>query len=267
MPDLTIDQTVQLVALVLFAGLAVFMLVGWREILGARRLTYYLLRRKRVNRGWQMVAMGFVLGVAGLAVQFFGRQAAYVIVPPTPSITPSPTITPTPTITGTPTITLTPTITGTPTITPTPTVTGTLTLPEGITVLFRETVTPRPDAVFSPIQVARRLDASNRAIDPSDTFENPIGRLYGAFTYDNLQDGVRWTAIWLHEGEIVCLETKPWDGGTGGFGFTECEPEVWLPGEYEIQMFVGEEWKVSTRFTVVGDPVMATPSPAVTPTP
>lgn len=261
---MTIDQTVHLIALVLFAGLVLFGLLGWSQIREANRLPYFMLRRDRIATGWRLLILGLLMGAVGLVVQFFGRPAAYMIVPPTPSSTPTPTITPTPSITPTPTITQTPSITPTPTITPTPLPTNTPTLPDQITVLFRETVTPPPDAVFSQPQVATRLGPGNQPINPQTVFIQPQGRLYASFSYNFLQDEVRWSAIWYREGEIICLETQPWDGGTGGFGFTECEPESgWIPGEYEIQMFLGETWKVSTRFTVLGG--TQTPTPSSTP--
>jgi hypothetical protein len=141
-------------------------------------------------------------------------------------------------------------------------------LPEGVSLVFHETVTPDPQAAFSPIQVATRLDASNQPIGAAETFRHPPKRLLAAFTYNYLQDGVRWTSVWYHADQVICLETKPWDGGTGGYGYTECTPtQGWLPGEYEIQMFLGDQWKVSTRFTVEGDQPSASPSaPAAGPT-
>lgn len=128
-------------------------------------------------------------------------------------------------------------------------------------MLLRENQTPLPDAVFSPMLVARRIDNQNQAVNPQEDFEAPIGRLFGAFTYNNLQDGIRWTAVWKLGSEVICIETQPWDGGTGGYGYTECEPENWVPGEYEIQIFYGELWMVSTRFEVIGEASMSTQSP------
>ena len=263
---LTIDGTVQLMAGLLAAGFILFGWLGWRQISSASRLPFFMLRRDRVAGGWRFIGLALVLALAALMVQFFGRQAAYAIVPPTPSATPTATITQTPTITSTPTITLTPSITFTPTVTPTPTATGTPTLPSDITVLFRETVTPNPQAAFSPIQIAKRLNHRNEPVNPSDTFVQPANELYGAFTYNLMQDGVRWTSLWLRGTSIVCVESKPWDGGTGGYGYTECLPkEGWLPGEYEIQMYVGMTWKVSARFTITAGTV--TPTPTGTPEP
>jgi len=263
---MTIDQSVQVLVLLLFIGLLLSLSVGWQQIRSARGLPYFMLRRERLSRGWRWVSLAFALSMAMILVQIFGRQAVYVILPPTPSITPTATVTLTPTITLSPTITCTSTITATSTITPTGTETPTPVLPEVLAmVLLQETIAPNPDAVFSPIDVATRIDDKNRAINPAESFENPLGRLYGAFTYDNLQDGVRWTAIWYRGEDEVCIDTKAWEGGTGGWGYTDCQPSQWLPGEYEIRMFLGDQWKISVRFMVVGEPPTLTLTPRYTP--
>lgn len=264
---MTIDQTVQLLSLGLYAALFGLLWLGWSRIRAANRLPYFMIRRQRSTQAWRLVLLGLVFGAAGLVLQVFGRQAAYVLVPPTPSATPTLTASPTATVTQTASITPTQSATLIPSITPTASGTPTPSIPEAITVLFRETITPRPEAVFSPIQISRRLDRLNRALNPAEAFENPIGTLYGAFTYDFLDDGVRWTALWYREDRIVCSETLPWQGGTGGYGFAECSPaEGWQPGEYELRMFLGETWKASARFRVSGLPPTVTPSATAAPT-
>ncbi|MDF1500162.1 MAG: hypothetical protein P1P76_06820 [Anaerolineales bacterium] len=250
---MTIDQTVGWIAAVLLVGFAFALVLGMFQFRSARKLPYFLLRKERMTQGWRMIFLALIMGLTGGATLLFGREAAYVIVPPTPSVTPSPTITNTPTITLTPTITNTPLASDTPTATPTSTETPTPQLPSEIQVLFRETQTPQPDAVFSTLLIARRLDNQNQAINPQEDFVGVSGRLYAAFTYNNLQDGVRWTAVWRQGDAIICIETQPWDGGTGGYGYTECETDLWSPGEYEVQIFYGEEWMVSSRFEVLGD--------------
>jgi hypothetical protein len=82
---------------------------------------------------------------------------------------------------------------------------------------------------------------------------------------------VQWSALWYRDGELVHYETATWAGGTGGYGLVRWEPgeEFWLPGEYQVQMFVGLEWKVVGRFIVEGEPNTATPTltPTLTLTP
>jgi hypothetical protein len=54
-------------------------------------------------------------------------------------------------------------------------------------------------------------------------------------------------------------------GGSGGYDYSDWDPaaELWLPGVYEVKIFLGTNFYVSATFTVVGDP----PTPTITPTP
>jgi type VI secretion system secreted protein VgrG len=190
---------------------------------------------------------------------------AYVYFPPSPTPSMTPTITPTPTITLTPTITVPPTMTLTPSVSDTPTPTLTPFLPVAIESLFQGEVTPNPDAVFTSIQFSTTFDGTN-PIDPKSVFNLPIKTMYGGFDYNNIIPGVQWTALWYHDGKLICYETKPWDGGTGGIGgYTECSDPVggWSAGQYEVQIFMGYEWKVIGRFIVNG----ASTTPTLTGTP
>jgi len=96
-------------------------------------------------------------------------------------------------------------------------------------------------------------------------FENPVGRLFGTFSYNNMVVGSQWSALWYWEGELVHYITRPWENGTGGYGYVDWDPpsDQWRSGLYEVQLFVGTDWKMSGYFTVIGDP----PMPTVTDTP
>ena len=87
------------------------------------------------------------------------------------------------------------------------------------------------------------------------------------FTYDQMIPGSQWTALWYRDGQLVHYETIPWDGEVGGYGFSEWEApaEEFSPGTYEVQIFVGLEWKVVGQFLLQGD--APTPLPTATPTP
>ena len=177
-------------------------------------------------------------------------------------------------MTVTPTVTLTPTVTETPTITPTTSITPTPFMPTEIYVQFTSVVTPNAAAVFSEPQIAKELNKDRTAVNPSNTFANPVGHLYGAFSYDKMTDNAQWTAIWvrLTDNTIVCYESKPWDGSTGGYGYTDCNPasDKWQPGDYMVEIFVGVEYKVGAVFTVTGIPptptITLTPTATITPT-
>ena len=143
---------------------------------------------------------------------------------------------------------------------------------------FESSITPNPDAIFSPLQFSDRT-ANGQAVNPKTLFFNPVGHIYGVFSYNNMIPGSQWTAIWLYQGEVVHYESIPWDGVEGGWGYTDWEPspELWLPGTYTVQIFVGEVFKTESSFTVEGAPEgvvtstpadqTGTPVPTITRTP
>ncbi len=263
------DIRAGIITTILLAVLAALILfrVGIRSIQSARKLTFYRLRQKRMSGGWRMLATGVLLLLFAAWLGRFGEPIAYRYFPPSPTPSLTPSITPTPSITLSPTITLTPTITDTPSVTDTPSITPTPYIPPAIEALFESLVTPNPDAVFSPLQFSTVYE-NFECVAPATSFVNPIQSMTACFSYNNMSPGVQWTAMWYRGGELVHYETFPWDGSTGGLGNSQWSPppEMWLPGTYTVQIFVGQEWKVVGQFVVSGDPPTASPTLSPTPT-
>lgn len=262
-------HTAVITVVALLAIMALFGLwAGIRSIRKARTLKFFRMRRDRMVSGWRTVFLSVIFILAAILIRNFAEPIAYSFFPPTITPTLTSTITLTPTISLTPTITLSPTITLTPSVSDTPTITPTPHIPLAIEDLFISTTTPNPAAVFSPLQFARELDENFVPIDPATVFQNPVGHLYAQFTYDKMTPGAQWSALWYYGDQLVHYETNPWDGGTGGIGYSDWNPEpyLWLQGEYEVQIFVGLDWKTSSRFTVEGQPPTAVPSLTSTPT-
>lgn len=249
----------------------------WRGRIAIRQsavLPYHRLRQQRLLHGWQIVVWGLVFFAVAAWLQFNGRAAAFSIFPvtPTPVPTQTPTLPPTPSETST--ITLTPSETATLQFTYTPSPTTIPTLPSSISALFTSQVTPNPNAVFSPLTFARGINLETYlAINAGVSFANPVSGIYAIFSYDGMLPDVQWTAVWYRGSELLHYETKPWDGATGGYGFTEWIPnaEDWLPGIYQVQIFVGSDVKVVGEFEVTGAPATSSPTPTPsrtsTPTP
>ncbi len=271
MPALDIHTAVQTALILAILACILSIWTGIRSIRRANKLKFFRMRRDRMVRGWRLLFIGLGLILIILFLNGFVEPLIYRIYPPTATLTLTPTITLTSTLTLTPTVSLTPTVTLTPAVTDTPTITPTPHVPLAIEANFESVVTPSPDSVFSPLAFTQALDENYQPVNPSDIFKNPVGHLYAQFSYDKMQVGVQWTAIWYRGNEIVNFETKPWDGAVGGFGYTDWNPspDQWLPGEYEVQIFVGPAWKQSGRFTVEGEPPTPPPSPTPswTPTP
>ena len=257
------------IALVIFAALFAFLSLrsGLRQLQSARKMTFYRLRRQREAGGWRLLGLSAFLALLAVAVPAYGVPTVYRYFPPTPTITLTPTITPYRSITPSPTITLTPTITDTPLVTDTATITPTPSLPLAVLALFQSSITPNSQVVFSPLTFSTKIDETTKqAIDPQTVFENPIKVIYATYSYNNMTPGAQWTAVWLREGQQICLETHPFEGNTGGYDWASCANPVggWQPGRYELQIFIGEEWVAVGAFLVQGNP--PTPPPTITPT-
>lgn len=265
MMQIDIHSTVLTAAIITGVAALFTLIFGINNILKSRNVPFYRKRHDRMVRGWRLILAAILLIPLTWVILNYSEPVVYRF------ISPSPTITQTPTVTTTPSITITPSITLTPTITETPSVTSTPSMPDEIEGEFEATITPSSDALFSELQFSRRIDDTLQAIDPADEFENPVGHLFGSYSFNNMTNDVQWSALWYHEGELVYYETYPWEFGTGGYGYTDWNPtsEQWQPGLYEVQIFVGTIWKSSGFFTVLGQPPepSVTPTPSITPTP
>jgi len=127
---------------------------------------------------------------------------------------------------------------------------------------FVSTIQPDENVIFSDLIFARKIDENNQALTPLTTFQHPVTDIYGAFSYDKMSMGVQWSSVWvrMQDQEVVCYETKPWDASTGGYGYTDCRKgaDEWLPGDYDVQIFVGDRWISSGKFSITGDLPTAT---------
>jgi len=260
--NIDIDTTFKLLLVLISAGIIAALAAAFRSIKAARALQFYKKRHDLISRGWRMVGLTLLLGAIAMLMVKFGEPVAYRYFPP------SPTITRTPTITTTPTITLTPSETFTPTITLTLQYTYTPAIPGIVQTAIKTPVGIDAKAVFSPIEFSTQTK-DGVVINTTDIFNPPISQMFAGFTFDKMALGVQWTAVWLYEGNVICYETSAWKYSTGGAGYSDAcnsvlKPEQWLPGDYEVQIFVGQTFKSSGKFTITGNKPL--PTPSLTPT-
>ncbi len=242
-------------------GMVFYILAGFREIRNSRNIPFYRKRHDGMVRGWRMLFLAVLLASVAFLANTYGEPLAYNFFPP--SLTPPRA----PTLPVTPSITLTPTVSPTSSESDTPTPTLTPHVPEAIVSQFEGVVTPNPDSIFSPLIFTEGIAEDYTPLNPNDIFNNPVGHMFGVFTYDRLTDGVQWTALWYRDGTLAYYETQVWNGGSGGIGYTDWNPPAsdWDPGFYQVQIFLGRQLKVIGNFQIVGDP--PTPTETTTPTP
>lgn len=246
---MNIDISTTIKALLGLIGIGVIfsLVMAIRSIAAGHALPFYQKRQVLVYHGWRLILLAVALVVGGFLLLKVGEPVAYKFFPP------SPTITPTPTVTVTPTVTLTPSQTYTPTITLTLDKTYTPELPAMIQATIQTPVGVDTSAIFSLITFATTTK-DGVVVDTQSIFTPPVTQMFGGFSYDRMAMGVQWTAVWLYGSEIICSETKAWTYSQGGYGYTDCKRPApdWKPGEYEVQIFVGQTWKNSGRFSIKG---------------
>ena len=252
--NLDISAGVGTAFLLALGGAILSFILGVRLIRKGSRLVYFKKRQNMVSRGWRFILISILLLIAAYLLNNFAKPAIYSIFPPSPTITNTATITLSPTISETPTISLTPTITETPSITNTPA------LPDFIRTQVTSMIDPGTALVFSPIQFTRELGEDGLPIETREVFENPIKQIIAFYSYDQMVLGTQLSFVWyrVDDWEIVCSSTQVWEISTGGYNAVTCappDPDIWLPGEYELQIFVGDRWFDSARFEVNGMPL------------
>jgi hypothetical protein len=253
-----------LLSLLLVSAAFFFLTAGVRALRLGSRTIYFRHRRQRVLAGWWMTGAGILLAFVA-ALMFHPQNPLLVPAPPSPTpviiaslvpVTPSRTSTPTPHPSRTMTVPASPT--------PTPH------LPLSLEIMVISSVTPQASATVGEIRFSTTL---NNGYPIGNRYEwiNPLTRMYASFVYTHMTYGAQFTVLWFRNGELVFFESGPWQAGGHGRASSKWEPapHEWHPGEYEVQFFVGTEWKATGYFTVTGEPPPSTftPAPTVTRTP
>lgn len=195
--NIDIATTIKVILVLLGITAVVSLFMAFKSIQAGHKLQFYQKRQVLVYHGWRLVLLAAGLILGGFLLLRVGEPVAYKFFPP------SPTITSTPTITVTPTITLTPSQTFTPTITLTLAQTYTPVLPEQIQATIQTPMGANTHAVFSVITFSTQLK-DGVVVETQSNFSPPVTQLYGGFSYDSMDLGVQWTAVWLYGTQIVC---------------------------------------------------------------
>lgn len=275
---------------VLILGLgAIFSLLSAIHTLqSSRRWSDYRLRRRYIVQARGSVLLSVLSGALAVGLLLVGRSwqrsATPAAPPPTPTFAtetavPPAAAPPTETTTGIPasppTETPAPTETATvfvasatPVIPPTIALTATPAMPIAVQALIQGTGTPAFAAQFGRLRFSTEIN-NYTLVAPGEEFQNPIKQMYSVFTYQPVGVKIQWTALWYQNAELKYVDTTSWQDFPAGVAvavWRRPAPE-WKPGQYEVQIFVGTEWKASGRFALEGEPPTVTPSPLPSSTP
>lgn len=127
------------------------------------------------------------------------------------------------------------------------------------TPLPTPTQPPSPTPVTGPLNgaslynvtLAKNIGGDGKPLDVTDVFPAGTKRVYLFFQYRGMIRGLQWTQVWLRGTEEVFRETGPWEWGDSGTSWLYLTPDGgYTPGEYEAQLYVGDNLQQSVRFRV-----------------
>lgn len=82
----------------------------------------------------------------------------------------------------------------------------------------------------------------------------PAGNVASAsFIYQNMTDGMAWTAIWYYGGQTAFRETYTWSDGAAGTKIISIEnPGGLFPGSYRLELYLENTLGATADFTIAG---------------
>jgi hypothetical protein len=160
----------------------------------------------------------------------------------TPTIVP-PSLTPTAAV---PNSTLTPSATST-------------SVPASPTAIASPVPVPAPASVqMGPIAFATEIGDGREPISPTTVFSESVGRVYAAFPYDGMRNGLTWTHIWYFNGVEFSRGEEPWKWGNADRSYVFIK--LVGSGEYRLELLVNDDLVASGAFMVRGPAAIGGPA-------
>lgn len=90
------------------------------------------------------------------------------------------------------------------------------------------------------------------AIEPGRRFGAGYFTLYATFGYEEMADGMTWSWVWKHNGEVIDGGNQVWTYGDNGPGYVYFKPEEGFNlGEYSLEVWVNRELMAQSDFMVI----------------
>ncbi len=107
---------------------------------------------------------------------------------------------------------------------------------------FQPTVELNDGSDLGSVSFSTEISDEYEAVDPQGIFPEGFYTLYATFTYDGLADGMVWSWVWRHDGDIVEGGNEVWNYGDEGPGFIYLNPEEGFDaGQYSLEVWVNGE--------------------------
>lgn len=95
------------------------------------------------------------------------------------------------------------------------------------------------------------ITSNYEAINPGNRFTEGFYTIYATFSYDDMVNGMVWSWVWRHNGEVIDGGNQVWEYGSDGPGYVYIKPESGFSlGNYELTVWVNGELLTQSNFTI-----------------
>jgi hypothetical protein len=116
---------------------------------------------------------------------------------------------------------------------------------------FNPTVELKDSTVLGDIFFSTDINSSYEAINPGRRFTEGFYTIYATFSYDGMADGMVWSWVWRHNGQVIDGGNQVWEYGVDGPGYVYLRPETgFLLGEYTLDVWVNGKLLTQSSFTI-----------------
>jgi hypothetical protein len=107
---------------------------------------------------------------------------------------------------------------------------------------------------FGHIDFASELSEDLTPLHTTTEFESGVAKIYAAYAYINMLDGLSWSCEWLWNGEPLVHLDLSWDEGESGVSYCSYENSdgaVLEPGEYTLNLYIEDQIARSATVSVL----------------
>lgn len=99
-----------------------------------------------------------------------------------------------------------------------------------------------------------RISEDERPVEPRALFDPSMRRIYLFIDFENTRNGMNWTRELYRDDAFIGSSSVEWDYGSNGSNyFFINQPDGFIPGEYEVRLFLDDQEVDRFSFNVTDD--------------
>jgi hypothetical protein len=116
---------------------------------------------------------------------------------------------------------------------------------------FNATVEMKENTNLGDIFFSTDITSNYEAVNPGRRFTEGFYTIYATVSYDGMTDGMVWSWVWRHNGQVIDGGNQVWKYGVDGPGYVYIRPETGFQlGEYALDVWVNGELFTQSSFTI-----------------